>query len=181
MKLKLDIDKDQSESEAAWFKYAPPTGNTMYSMPIVGTSAKLYFSDETCNEPLVSGCVRNNGSSCEKTADTTKRYFGTEHGSEVEMTPSAINIKGGSKSPISISIDDNVGITITSPKKLNLSADSDDEAEAGKKPEPEKPKEKGIQLGKTCACSSCISIYIWSNSSCNSIRSNSSECSCRSL
>ena len=125
MKLKLDIDKYQSESEAAWFKYAPPTGNTMYSMPIVGTSAKLYFSDETCNEPLVSGCVRNNGSSCEKTADTTKRYFGTEHGSEVEMTPSALNIKGGSKSPISISIDDNVGITITSPKKLNLSADSE--------------------------------------------------------
>ena len=125
VKLKLDIDKDQSESEAAWFKYAPPTGNTMYSMPIVGTSAKLYFSDETCNEPLVSGCVRNNGSSCEKTADTTKRYFGTEHGSEVEMTPSALNIKGGSKSPISISIDDNVGITITSPKKLNLSADSE--------------------------------------------------------
>ncbi|CAI3216804.1 Conserved hypothetical protein [Clostridium neonatale] len=125
MKLHLDIDKDQGESEAAWFKYAPPTGNTMYSMPIVGTSAKLYFSDETCNEPLVSGCVRNNGSSCEKTADTTKRYFGTEHGSEVEMTPSALNIKGGSKSPISISIDDNVGITITSPKKLNLSADSE--------------------------------------------------------
>ena len=125
VKLHLDIDKDQGESEAAWFKYAPPTGNTMYSMPIVGTSAKLYFSDETCNEPLVSGCVRNNGRSCEKTADTTKRYFGTEHGSEVEMTPSALNIKGGSKSPISISIDDNVGITITSPKKLNLSADSE--------------------------------------------------------
>ena len=59
----------------------------MYSMPIVGTSARLYFSDETCNEPLVSGCVRNNGSSCAKTSDTTKRYFGTEHGSEVEMTP----------------------------------------------------------------------------------------------
>lgn len=125
VKLKLHIDKEQNESEAAWFKYAPPTGNVMYSMPIVGTSAKLYFSDETCNEPLVSGCVRNNGSSCAKTSDTTKRYFGTEHGSEVEMTPSALNIKGGSKSPISISIDDNVGITITSPKKLNLSADSE--------------------------------------------------------
>ncbi|NFH92080.1 late control protein D, partial [Clostridium botulinum] len=75
-------------------------------MPIVGTSAKLYFPDESGNEPLVSGCVRSNGSSCAKTSDTTKRYFGTEHGSEVEMTPSALNIKGGSASPISISIDD---------------------------------------------------------------------------
>ena len=52
---------------------------------------------------------------------STKRYFGTEHGSEVEMTPSALNIKGGSASPISI--DDNKGITITSPKKLTLNAD----------------------------------------------------------
>ena len=97
----------------------------MYSMPIVGTSARLYFPDETGREPLVSGCVRNNGSSCAKTSDTTKRYFGTEHGSEVEMTPSALNIKGGSASPISISIDDNKGITITSPKKLTLNADSE--------------------------------------------------------
>lgn len=97
----------------------------MYSMPIVGTSARLYFPDESGNEPLISGCVRNNGSSCAKTSDTSKRYFGTEHGSEVEMTPSALNIKGGSASPISISIDDATGITITSPKKLTLSADSE--------------------------------------------------------
>lgn len=97
----------------------------MYSMPVVGTSARLYFPDESGNEPLVSGCVRSNGSSCAKTSDTIKRYFGTEHGSEVEMTPSALNIKGGSASPISISIDDNIGIKITSPKKLTLSADSE--------------------------------------------------------
>ena len=125
VKLKLNIDEEQTENEAAWFKYAPPTGNTMYSMPVAGTSARLYFPDETGREPLVSGCVRTNGSSCAKTSDTTKRYFGTEHGSEVEMTPSALNIKGGSSSPTSISIDDGVGITITSPKKLTLNADSE--------------------------------------------------------
>ena len=125
VKLKLNIDKEQNESEVGWFKYAPPTGNTMYSMPTAGTSARLYFPDESGNEPLVSGCIRNNGSSCAKTSDTTKRYFGTEHGSEVEMTPSALNIRGGSSTPISISIDDNVGITITSPKKLTLNADSE--------------------------------------------------------
>ncbi|MEQ3340962.1 late control protein D, partial [Clostridium butyricum] len=77
----------------------------MYSMPVAGTSAKLYFPDESGKEPVVTGCVRNNGSSCAKTCDTTKRYFGTEHGSEVEMTPGALNIRGGSASPISISFD----------------------------------------------------------------------------
>lgn len=125
VKLKLNIDEGQEESEASWFTYAPPTGNMMYSMPVAGTSAKLYFPDESGKEPVVTGCVRNNGSSCAKTCDTTKRYFGTEHGSEVEMTPGALNIRGGSASPISISFDDSIGVTITSPKKLTLDADSE--------------------------------------------------------
>ncbi|MEX0034186.1 hypothetical protein [Clostridium butyricum] len=125
VKLKLNIDEGQEESEASWFTYAPPTGNMMYSMPVAGTSAKLYFPDESGKEPVVKGCVRNNGSSCAKTCDTTKRYFGTEHGSEVEMTPGALNIRGGSASPISISFDESIGVTITSPKKLTLDADSE--------------------------------------------------------
>jgi hypothetical protein len=94
-------------------------------MPIVGTSARLYFPSETSEEPIITGCVRTNGSSCGKTADTTNRYFGTEHGSEIEMTPGAVNIKGGSKEPLSISFDDKVGVTLKSPKNLNLNADDD--------------------------------------------------------
>ncbi|WP_309245268.1 hypothetical protein [Clostridium estertheticum] len=122
IKLHLNIDKSQNKDKASWFPYAPPTGNVMYSMPIVGTSASLYFPSETSEEPIVTGCVRTNGSSCAKTADTTKRYFGTEHGSEIEMVPGALNIKGGSKEPLSISFDDAVGVTIKSHKKLSLSA-----------------------------------------------------------
>ena len=125
LKLHLNIDKNQNKDEAAWFPYAPPTGNAMYSMPIVGTSARLYFPNESSEAPIVTGCVRTNGSSCAKTSDTTKRYFGTEHGSEIEMTPGALNIKGGSKEPLSISFDDNVGVTIKSPKKLSLNADDE--------------------------------------------------------
>ncbi|WP_211140818.1 hypothetical protein [Clostridium aciditolerans] len=94
-------------------------------MPIVGTSARLYFPNESSEAPVVTGCVRKNGSSCAKTSDTTKRYFGTEHGSEIEMTPGALSIKGGSKEPLSISFDDNVGVTLKSPKKLSLNADGE--------------------------------------------------------
>ncbi|APC40346.1 hypothetical protein [Clostridium estertheticum] len=122
IKLHLNIDKSQNKDKASWLPYAPPTGNVMYSMPIVGTSASLYFPSETSEEPIVTGCVRKNGSSCAKTADTTKRYFGTEHGSEIEMVPGALNIKGGSKVPLSISFDDAVGVTIKSHKKLSLNA-----------------------------------------------------------
>ncbi len=124
VKLNLDIDKGQSK-EAAWFSYAPPTGNTMYSMPVVGTSAALYFPNESSEAPIVTGCVRKNGGSCAKTSDTTKRYFGTEHGSEIEMTPGALNINGGSKEPLNISFDDNTGVTLKSPKKLSLNADGE--------------------------------------------------------
>ena len=49
-------------------------------MPIVGTSARLYFPNESSEEAIITGCVRKNGSSCSKTANTTKRYFGTENG-----------------------------------------------------------------------------------------------------
>ncbi|BCZ45492.1 hypothetical protein psyc5s11_15590 [Clostridium gelidum] len=125
VKLHLSIDENQNEDEATWFLYAPPTGNIMYSMPIVGTSATLYFPNESSEEPIVTGCVRNNGDSCAKTSDTTKRYLGTEHGSEIEMIPNALNIKGGSKEPLSIKFEDNVGVTLTSPKKLTLNADED--------------------------------------------------------
>ena len=65
MKLHLDIDESQNQAKAALFRYAPPTGNIMYSMPIVGTNANLYFLNERNEDPIVIGCVRKNGSSCE--------------------------------------------------------------------------------------------------------------------
>ncbi|WP_367277863.1 HNH endonuclease [Clostridium sp.] len=123
VKLHLSIDEKQNKEEAAWFPFAPPTGNIMYCMPIIGTSARLYFPNETSEEPVVTGCVRNNGGSCQKTSDTTKRYLGTEHGNEIEMIPNALNIRG--KEPVSISFDDNVGVTLTSHKKLTINADDD--------------------------------------------------------
>jgi|GEM_PF-665878 len=125
VKVHLNIDEKQNKDEASWFAYAPPTGNIMYSMPIVGTSAKLYFPNETSEDPIITGCVRNNGSSCPKTSDTTKRYLGTEHGSEIEMIPNALNIKGGSPDPLSISFDDNIGVTLTSHQKLTIDAKDD--------------------------------------------------------
>ena len=41
------------------------------------------------------------------------------------MTLGAVNIKGASKEPLSISFDDSTGVTLKSPKNLNLSADAD--------------------------------------------------------
>ncbi|SFA80025.1 contractile injection system protein, VgrG/Pvc8 family [Clostridium frigidicarnis] len=121
LKLHLDIDKEQS-SNAAWFPFAPATSSAMYCMPKVGTFASLYFPNSAGENPSVTGCVRKNGGGCDKFQDPNKRCFGTEHGSELELTPSSINIKGGSKEPLNIKFEDGVGVTLTSHKKLKLDA-----------------------------------------------------------
>ncbi|MBP2021900.1 hypothetical protein J2Z44_001696 [Clostridium punense] len=122
VKLHLNIDKTQEKSKAYWFPFSPPTGNVMYCMPKVGTDGTLYFPEATADKANVIGCSRKNGGSCSKTGNPNNRYLGTEHGSELEITPSAINIDSGSKKPLKITIDDNTGITITSHKKLTLNA-----------------------------------------------------------
>ncbi|MBS5913776.1 MULTISPECIES: nucleic acid/nucleotide deaminase domain-containing protein [Paenibacillus] len=122
VKLHLEIDEKQPPAAAYWFPFAPPTGNVMYSMPQKGTTASLYFPDDAGSKAKVTGCVRTNGEDCSKTGNPQNRYFGTEHGSELEMTPTAINIVSGSKEPLKISFDDAAGVTLTSHRKLMMNA-----------------------------------------------------------
>ncbi|MGE6230390.1 HNH endonuclease [Paenibacillus chitinolyticus] len=125
VKLHLTIDKEQPKASAHWFAFAPPTGSAMYCMPKAGTDASLYLPDDSCGNAKVLDCVRKNGDSCAKTGNPSNRYFGTEHGSEVELTPTAVNVAGGSKEPLKLSFDDASGVTITSHKKLTLNAGED--------------------------------------------------------
>lgn len=122
VKLHLEIDSKQSKSEAYWFPFAPPTGNVMYCMPKAGTSATLYFPNDRGSKSRVTGCVRTNGADCAKTGNPNNRYFGTEHGSELELTPTAINVVSGSKEPLLISFDDASGVIIKSHRKLTMNA-----------------------------------------------------------
>jgi len=92
---------------------------------LVHEKARLYFPNENSENQIVTGCVRKNGDTCENTSDTTKRYFETEHGNEIEMLPDELNIKGGSKKLLSISFKDEAGVTLTSPKGLSLSSDEE--------------------------------------------------------
>ncbi len=119
VKLHLDIDETQNKDKAAWFRYAPPTGNLMYSMPIVGTNANLYFSSERSEDPIVIGCIRKNGSSCESFSDVNNRYFATESGNNLDMLPGAINF---SRPGLSANFNDGSGINLSSSSSLNISA-----------------------------------------------------------
>ena len=119
VKLHLDIDETQNKDKVAWFRYAPPTGNLMYSMPIVGTNANLYFSSERSEDPIVIGCIRKNGSSCESFSDVNNRYFATESGNNLDMLPGAINF---SRPGLSANFNDGSGINLSSSSSLNISA-----------------------------------------------------------
>ncbi|MWC31265.1 hypothetical protein [Paenibacillus sp. MMS18-CY102] len=125
VQLHLDIDKEQSIGTANWYPFAPPTGNVMYCMPQVGAHASLYLPDSTGEKAMVIGSVRLNGEACAKTGDPNNRYLGTEHGSELELTPSAINLTGGGQSPLKVTIDDATGVKISSPTRLTLDAMQD--------------------------------------------------------
>ena len=93
----------------------------MYSMPIVGTSARLYFSNEMCVEPIVTGCVRTNGSSCEQFSDTSNRYFVTESDNHLDMLPGAVNF---SRPGLSVNLNDDDGISLKSSSSLYAGAGS---------------------------------------------------------
>ena len=118
LKLKLNIDEEQDQNKAAWFIYAPTTGNIMYSMPIVGESAMLYFPNEY-DRPIVTGCARKNGSTCPKLSTTNNRYFATEAGNYLDILPSDINIH---RSNMSINLNDKNGVNISSSGNLNIGA-----------------------------------------------------------
>ena len=121
-KASIDIKKyrqSSDQSKAAWFRYTPPTGNIMYSMPIVGTSANLYFPSERSNDPLVIGCVRKNGSSSEKFSNVNNRYFATESGNNLDLLPGAINF---TTPGLSATFNDGGGINLNSSSTLSLNA-----------------------------------------------------------
>ncbi|WP_179232824.1 hypothetical protein [Paenibacillus rigui] len=125
VKLHLNVDPEQPKDKAHWYPFAPATGSAMYSMPKAGTRASLYIPDAEGRQGIVVGAVRTDGGSHAKTSDPSKRYFGTEHGSELEITPTAVHISGGSKEPLKLSFDDATGVSLTSHKKLTLNAMED--------------------------------------------------------
>ncbi|AQR94243.1 hypothetical protein [Clostridium saccharoperbutylacetonicum] len=121
LKLHLNIDEGQNPATAAWFYYTPPTGNILYSMPLVGENAMLYFQDEIKAAPIATNCVRKNGDACDDFSDTNNRYLATETGDYLDMLPGAINFH---RSGLNVNLNDENGITFSSSGNLSVSGGS---------------------------------------------------------
>lgn len=116
LKLKLNIDAEQDINKAAWFIFAPPTGNIFYSMPLVGDNVMLYFQNEY-DRPVVTGCVRKNGDTCGRCANPDNRYYATESGNYLDVLPGAVNLYRGG---MHVSFNDENGISFSSNTSLNI-------------------------------------------------------------
>ncbi|BCZ47455.1 hypothetical protein psyc5s11_35220 [Clostridium gelidum] len=128
LKIHLNIDESQDPSKAAWFYYAPPTGNILYSMPLVNESAMLYFQDIIEAAPIATNCVRKNGDTCAELSDTANRYFATESGNYLDMLPGAINFH---RSGFNVNLNDQSGITFNSSGNLSIGASGSVSLSAG--------------------------------------------------
>ncbi|BCZ47457.1 hypothetical protein psyc5s11_35240 [Clostridium gelidum] len=128
LKIHLNIDESQDPSKAAWFYYAPPTGNILYSMPLVNESAMLYFQDIIEAAPIATNCVRKNGDTCSDFSDTANRYFADENGNYLDMLPGAINFH---RSGFNVNLNDQSGITFNSSGNLSIGASGSVDLSAG--------------------------------------------------
>jgi len=94
----------------------------MYSMPIVGTNALLYFPSVSKVNPIVIGCIRKNGSSYDKFSDVNNRYYTTEHKNQLAMVPQSISFTCSGNPGLNVTLDDEEGVTIKSDKNITLTA-----------------------------------------------------------
>ena len=118
LKLKLNIDEKQDINKAAWFVFAPPTGNIFYSMPLVGDNVMLYFQNEY-DRPVVTGCVRKNGDTFGRCSNPDNRYYATESGNYLDMLPGAVNLYRGG---MHVCFNDENGISMHSDTSISVEA-----------------------------------------------------------
>ncbi|MCE5284885.1 MAG: hypothetical protein LLG02_03405, partial [Pelosinus sp.] len=124
IKLHLDIDEEQDEATAYWYPFEPPTTDMLYLMPQIGTNASLYMPGIKEQKAIITGCVRTNGGSCEKTGDPSTRYLGTEYGQEMRLAPGGIYFTAG-RNDLVLTFDDNEGVKISSHKEMVLAAEEE--------------------------------------------------------
>jgi hypothetical protein len=121
IKLHLDIDAEQDEDTAYWYPFVPPTTDMLYLMPQIGTNASLYIPRLKEQNAIITGCVRTNGESCEKTGDPSTRYLATEYGQEMRLAPGGIYFTAG-RNDLILTFDDEEGVKISSHKEIVIEA-----------------------------------------------------------
>lgn len=121
IKVKLEIDKNQSTQTAYEFHYTPTSGNLMYSMPEKGETVLLYFSSKEESSAQIISTLRTNESKC---TDSSEKKLTTPKNKALVFNNNSLYLKLDMNDDgcSYIKLLDDTGILFNSKQKINISA-----------------------------------------------------------
>ncbi|MEC0182959.1 hypothetical protein P4H61_15855 [Paenibacillus peoriae] len=124
VRVHLSIDEQQNKSEASWFPYDTgfsAEGHTgWYVMPELGDTVQLQFPNERESEGFVKSSIRRNKSSTPKLTVPDVKYWGTNRGKELKLSPSEVLVTA-KMNKVYIQLDQN-GVQVQSEGELSIYA-----------------------------------------------------------
>lgn len=124
VRVHLSIDEQQNKSEASWFPYDTgfsAEGHTgWYVMPELGDTVQLQFPNERESEGFVKSSIRRSKSSTPKLTDPDVKYWGTNRGKELKLSPSEVLVTA-KMNKVYIQLDQN-GVQVQSEGELSIYA-----------------------------------------------------------
>jgi hypothetical protein len=131
IRLHLDIDKEQKESEANWYRfnthYTSAGSTGYYVMPQIGDYAKLYIPDEEEDHAYVRSINRIDGDTNPLTSSPDSKYLGTVNNKQIKMDGSELKItaKDEKDGKMFMTMNKDAGITLDSDKKIDIYTEQD--------------------------------------------------------
>lgn len=125
LRIKMEIDAAQNESEAYDYEWQPESGNVMYCMPQVGTMVSLYFGDWDERAGRIINCIRTNGGDCEDMSDPNNKTLTTEYNKRLMMNEEVLVLNSNitDETASLLSLEDAGGVIVKSKSNLTVLAD----------------------------------------------------------
>lgn len=120
VRLHLDMDSEQKKENAYWYRYAPVTGDIMYSVPECGAKVLLTIMSEKEEDAMVSGCLRLSSHVLPEPDTKTMWVRNESYVAAPEYMGFAYN---GMNKMAALFLDDELGVVINSGKHIELEAD----------------------------------------------------------
>lgn len=122
VKVNLDVDKEQGNSDYCWFLYSTPYAGGgsggWYCMPEAGDSVKLYFPSNKEEEAVVINSIRKKDKGGDKIDRPDVKYFRASSGKEAMFDGEGITFTA--KEGVFIKLNGDGGIDITSDGDVSI-------------------------------------------------------------
>jgi len=114
IKVKFDVDKEQSIESAYWYPWEPDMGNLLYCMPEKGEQVYVQLEDATGNKARVVCGVHRNGAGNPEMKNS-HRYFTTKDLKRMYLSPDAIGFQDmKQKKTLQAELKDDTGASLIS-------------------------------------------------------------------